>query len=123
MKLGQETIIHPLLMRDIRNFYPSYCTIGNVVVTQDAANQPVSVWQDNVLLRGILCYVQPASGAETRMRTQVIEINQWLIGLNGYYPTIAQTDQATVDGIIYNILRVAHDDNQTATYLTVEKVS
>ena len=123
MKLGEETIIHPLLMRELQRFYPSRCNIGNLIVTQDAANQPINVWEDNPDLIDIPCYVQPESGSETRMRSQIVEINQYLIGLDGFFPTIQQTDQANVDLVIYNILRVAHDDHQTATYLTCERVS
>ena len=123
MKLSEEKIIHAQLMPELARFFPSLCTIGNVVQTQDAANQPIDTWQDNPLLQNIRCLVQPASGMETRSRQQTIEINQWLIGLDGFYPTITQSDQATVDSEIYNILRVAHDDHETATYLTVEKVS
>lgn len=123
MKLGEETIIHPLLMPDIIRFYPSICNIGNLVETQDEANQPIQAWEDNPDLIGIPCYVQPASGAETRTRQQVIEVNQWLIGLNGFYPTIKQTDQANIDTVLYDILRVAHDDMQTATYLTAQRIT
>lgn len=123
MKLNEEPIINPHLMGAIVNFYPSLCDIANKTVTQDEANQEVIVWVPNQDLIGINCYVQPASGQETRTRAQVIEINQWIIGLNGFYPKIKQEDQATVDTIVYNILRVAHDDHETATYLTCERVS
>lgn len=123
MKLGEETIIHPLLMPDIINFYPSLCSIANKTESQDAANQPIIIWVDDPLLRGINCYVQPTTGAETRTRMQIIEMNQWLIGLNGFFPNIQVEDQATIDEVVYNILRVAHDDHETATYLTCEIVS
>lgn len=123
MKLGQEQIIHPFLMRDIRNVYPSFCTIGTSVVSQDAANQPITVWVDNPILRGIPCFVQPSSGAETKSKQAVTEVNQWVIGLNGYFPSIKQSDQAVVDGETYDILRVAHDDMRSATYLTTQRVS
>lgn len=125
MKLHEQPIVHPRLMRSLvdTGHYPSSCAIGNVETTQDAANQPIDVFVPNAGLDNIPCYVQPSSGAETRMRQQTVELNQWLIGLAGYYPTITQDDLATVDSVIYNILRVTHDDLQTATYLTCEVVS
>lgn len=123
MKLHEQPIIHPHLMRHIENRYPSLCSIGNVGTTQDAANQPIDTFVADPQLTGIKCYVQPASGAETRSREQTVELNQWIIGLAGFYPTIEQDDQAIVDDVIYNISRVAHDDHETATYLTCEVVS
>jgi hypothetical protein len=123
MKLSEEPIIHPLLMQSLQGFYPSLCAIGNLTTTQDAANQPIETFVANKDLQAIPCYVQPAQGAETRQRMQVVELNQWLIGLQGFYPQITQADQAFVDEVIYNIIRVAHDDHETATYLTCEKVS
>lgn len=123
MKLSEQPIIHPHLMRHIINKYPSLCSIGIVETTQDAANQPIDVFTPHEGLIAIACYVQPIAGAETRSRQQTIELNQWLIGLCGYFPQITQDDQATVDEQVYNIVRVAHDDHETATYLTCEKVS
>lgn len=125
MKLSEQTIIHPQLMQHIsnNNRYPSLCIIGNVQVTQDAANQPIETFVPDATIDPIKCYVQPTSGVETRQHMEVVELNQWLIGLCGFYPTITQSDQATVDDVIYNILRVAHDDMETATYLTCERVS
>lgn len=123
MKLQEEPIVHPFLMRNIVNFYPSLCSIGNLEQSQDAANQPIDIWVDNPDLMAIPCYVQPSGGMETRSRQQVIEVNQWIIGLNGFFPTIKQTDQANVDFVVYDILRVAHDDMNTATYLTAQRVS
>lgn len=105
------------------NRYPSDCIIGNVTTTQDAANQPVETFTPDATLSIIKCYVQPESGVETRQRNVVVEMNQWLVGLCGYFPTITQSDQVSIDGMTYNILRVTHDDLGTATYLTCEIVS
>jgi hypothetical protein len=125
MKLHEQTIIHPHRMRNLieTGHFPSLCSIGNVQSTQDAANQPIDVFVPHKGMAAIPCKVEPTSGAETRGRQQAVELNQWLIGLAGYFPQIVQDDQADVDGIVYNIMRVAHDDHETVTYLTCEIVS
>lgn len=110
------------MMPALVNFYPRLCSINTLETTQDAANQPISTWIANPRLQNIPCAIQPTSGVETRQRSQIVVSNQWLIGLNGYYPTITETDQVIVDETAYNVIRIAHDDLKTATYLTVEKV-
>lgn len=122
MKLDEQPIIHPGLMQHIGNRYPSLCNIEHKTVTQDELGQETIVYQPDELLRAIFCYVQPASGIETRSRQEVLNVNQWVIGLRGYYPTILVSDQAMVDDIAYDVIRVAHDDHHTATYLTCEIV-
>jgi len=125
MKLSEQKIIHPQRMRNLTEagHFPSLCLIGNVQATQDAANQPIDVFVPHPGMIAIPCKVEPTGGAETRGRQQTVELNQWLIGLAGYFPQITQDDQANVDDVIYNIMRVAHDDHETATYLTCEIVS
>ena len=125
MKLSEQKIIHPQRMRNLTEagHFPSLCSIGNIQSTQDAANQPIDVFVPNPAFDAIPCKVEPTSGAETRGKQQAVELNQWLIGLAGYFPQIVQDDQATIDEVIYNILRVTHDDHETATYLTCEIVS
>lgn len=123
MKLGEETIIHPLLMQHIQNHYPSMCNIAHREETRDELGQPIVIYTPDSQLIQIPCAVMPTSGNETRGRTSVVVLNQWTVGLNGYYPSIHVQDQATIDETVYDILRVAFDDQQTATYLTCEIVT
>ena len=45
------------------------------------------------------------------------------VALAGYFPAITAAMQATVDGVVYNILGVKADGNGTITVLQAERVT
>ena len=123
----QIEIVNPLLMGSIPQMFNASCTFQTKKVTYDKYNQPIDkdAWQDVPTLQNIRCYKEPASGAEVRKPTEETLTNTYTIALDGYYPrtVVNETLRAVVNGTPYNITKVASDDTDTITFVTLEKVN
>lgn len=118
------TLIHPKLMQQFRFTRHSLGTVAHRSVTIDTYGAEIVTYIPDDDLTDISLYKEPASGTEVRTALNVETINMFNLVLDGYYPTIKQSDQITVNAnLTYNILRVTHDDTHTFTQLTVEIVN
>lgn len=118
------------MARVAKTHFNSLCTLQDQITTFDTVGEQIITYVDNALLRAIPCYIEPAGGAEVgralnedRTAQSTTTLNRYVIALAGYYPNARQTQQASVNGNSYNVLRIAFDDQKTETYLTVEIVN
>lgn len=116
-------LVHSKLMRSLRHHFNCRATIQNAITDYNDFNEPITTWQDDPLLTQLPCYIEPASGGETRLAGNTIVTNQWNVVLAGFYPQINNEQQITVDSITYNITNASTEATDTLTALVVERVS
>lgn len=115
-------LVHPRLMDSLRNHYPQTVQIQAATVTQDAANQPIESWAPLAGHEAIGAIWNPTGGSEPRTNEQTLIITTPTLGLRGYWPAITEQMRAVLAGVDYNIIRVWHDSQESATYLALERV-
>jgi SPP1 family predicted phage head-tail adaptor len=118
-----SVLINPRLMRSLRRHFNSRATIQNGTTTYNSHNEPVTVWNDDPLLKQLSCYIEPASGGEQRQAGNTLVTNLWNVLIAGFYPNISDQQQITIDGIVYNITDVSTESTDTVTAIVVEKVT
>lgn len=123
---NQLGIVHPGLISALSAFYPSRCTIGSATETQSPTGAVQQGWAAVPGLVDLPCRMAPAqagqSSREVRSDSGTYGDYAYTIALQGYYPTITETHQVTVDGVTYDVQSVAHDNNHAATELFVRLV-
>lgn len=127
MRSRQSPIIHPRMMSMIARTHmaTSTCTIGEPIKTQDGFGQEIVTFEPYEQLTAIPCYIEPltANTEENRKPSEVVVTGWFQVMLSRYCPSILTTDQATINGVIYNVRSVYHDDPRTFTMLNVETVN
>lgn len=118
-----SVLIHPRMLRSLRRVFNSRATIQNAITTQDSHNEDVTNWVDDPLLKQLSCYLEPASGGETRQAGSVLVTNLWNCVIAGFYPNISNQQQLVVDDVAYNIKNTSLESTDTITVLVLEKVS
>lgn len=113
------TLIHPRMLENLYNFYPSAGTVQDATMALDSYGEPLPTWADFLT---IWCRVSPVSGKEDRRSDQTVAIGSHMIAVRSYEPTIAVEMRILVDAVYYNILAVEHDGNAASTRLRVEVV-
>jgi hypothetical protein len=66
-----------------------------------------------------LILVRP-TGGEVLSFVTVVDVNEQMIALQGYYPQIRTIDKFKTDNVEYDIKTVEHDGNKSYTRLRVE---
>lgn len=125
--MSDSPLIHPRLMRELRNHHNSLCTIEiNTEVQDPNSGEETTTYRADPLMTAIRCYVEAQTRREIRRPDQTIVENAFVIQLAGYYPRIDVEDHAIILGAtdqVHNILGVSHDDTQTITYLDTEIIN
>lgn len=116
-------LIHPRMLRSLRRVFNSRANIQNATETVNSHNEPIIVWADDPLLKQLACYIEPASGGETRQPGSTLVSGLWNCILAGFYPQISNLQQIVVDGIAYNINDTSLESTDTITVLVLERVS
>ncbi len=114
------TLIHPRMLANLWNFYPSTAVIEEATMTQDSVGEPIPAWAD--FLTDLDCRLSPTGGSEPPMPNQTYSIGSHTVSLASYQPTIEVEMRALVGGIYYDILVVEHDGNAVQTRLQVQVV-
>lgn len=123
---NQLGIVHPsLLARLTPNFYPSLCTIQAGAESRDALGQSIRTWSNLAGHVDLPCAIaEPIRpGEEVETTEQSFARRSKRVALAGLYPSITESQRAIVDGVTYDIERVAQDSQSMTTYLDVEIVS
>lgn len=117
-------LVHPKRISNLYRVFNSIGTVAHRSVTLDTFGGELITYTPDPALQGLRLYKEPATGTEVRQPLQTVTLNMFTLALDGFYPTIRQDDQITINSnLTYNILRVAHDDAHTSTILTVEIVN
>lgn len=104
--------------------FVSLCTIQQRTGAVSLTGQvDLTDWNDIDSLSNIPCQfsiVRPATpnmAATLRMPAQTDSLTQFHALLDGYFPSILQSNQAVVDGTAYEIVAVESDSQKTQTRL------
>lgn len=128
--MNAPPLISPKLRPALARYFPDVCLIQMIepgALDQDPYGAPHGVAQRPYITRpghqGIPCGVSfeyngsPRSAKEVRQVQYTMEWNTFHILLNGYFPSIIQTDQAVVAGITYEVQGVISDFLRIFTHL------
>ena len=118
-------LIHPSLLTQLAEFYPSTCTIQQSTET-NTKGQVKPAWADVAGQVNIPCRVAPATSDRTReMKLPDMTYTIWshVIALRGRYAGITTKMQAVESGTDWDILAVEYDDQERSTYLRVRVVT
>jgi hypothetical protein len=109
----------------LRVIFNHLCTLADPHRTLDQYGEEIVTYTPTTdpALQVVRCYLEPATGAETRRATDVFDVVTFMVALDGYYPQIRVAQAVIVADKTYNITKVSHDDTNTQTYLTVEIVN
>lgn len=117
-------IAHPRLMRSIPFVFNSRGTVMRGTPTQDLFGEDLYTYEEDPILKDIYCYVEPIQNMEVRLPNQTVITQTHKIVLKGYFPTITNADHFFIEpDEDYNIIEVLHDDTDTMTILTCERVN
>lgn len=104
--------------------FNSTCDIKHKQIGTNSFNEEVITYAEDLNLKDIPCYREPASGSEVRTPNQTYSLSIYIIVLQGYYPTVGLGDLLVFnDDNSYNIQRVVHDDTETLSIVTCEIVN
>lgn len=122
MNLG---LIHPSLLTQLTNFYPSTCTIQESTETNTKGQRSLA-WANVAGQVNIPCRVAPATSDRSReMKLPDMTYAIWshTIALRGRYVGIIMKMRAVESGVDWDILAVDYDDQEESTYLRVRVVT
>lgn len=126
-------LIDPRLRNAIQEHWPSRCTIYQIAITLDAANQPIPT-TPTLVLRPVECRIGPLilirpSDAEIRDQKVTEVYAHREIKLNGYYPQITPhymnasvTTAPSTTPEVWHIVGVEEDGNKFSTRIRVEVI-
>ncbi len=127
--MPDSLIFHPRLMAHLaQNRFGSTADVQHKTITTDSFGEEIITYVTDTAVTAIPCQVEPRTNrtdSEIRRPDQTIVTQPFDVLLNGYYPTIAVSDQLLVHPREerHDILKVAHDDARAYTVLTTEIVS
>ncbi len=107
--------------------FPNLCTIQELPGTLDSLGAPVMTFSDVSGLVDIPCHSAPPAiedvrgSDELRMKDRTDTRQMRHVLLAGYYPTIALSMRAVVDGEAWNIIGVESDAFNSQTRLMVQE--
>lgn len=118
------SIIHPRMLSNLTNFYPSTCEIQSSTESRNALGEVTRTWSTLSGHGALPCAVSTtAKAGELRTEDQEYVEADFRIALRGHYPTVTEEHRAVVGALTYNILRVRHDQMSETTYLDCEVVT
>lgn len=117
-------LVHPRLMGSLGYQYNSECTILEEKIVYDDLNHPTITYTPDKFMKAIPCYYEPmTAGTGEDREAKLTIVSGWFnVYLQGYYPRIETKHKAQIQGMIYNIDSVAHDDTRSFTTLVIEIV-
>lgn len=117
-------IVHPRLLINLNNFYPSTCKIESSTESRNALGEVTRTWSTLSGHGALPCAVTTRSRAgELRREDQQYVEADFRIALRGHFTAITEEHRAVVGTVTYNILRVRHDQMSGSTYLDCEVVT
>ena len=116
-----RALVHPRLMQQLVNHYAQSVTIQERLETRDSLGQITDVWVTRYI--AVDCMIADGQQKENRTATETIIQEDHVIALRGFYPAVDE-GMRVIDGLArtFQILRVEHDSQASATYLAVERV-
>lgn len=122
-------LVHPGLTAALQasGFYPSRCTIRRATSTRSSSGQVNGTLATLPGHADIPCRDAPMStqgrgGDEIRRADGTVVVSPRRVALAGYWPNVAESDVARVDGVDRPIVTVDHDDQARTTTITTEYV-
>ena len=112
-------LIHPKLLENLHNFYPSLCRIEVATETSDDYYDEVKSWAPKYV--DIPCSIATSGGQEVKRPDMTFVPATHRISL-AYHPGITEKMRAVVNGLTLDILLVEHDSHQITTRLSCEVV-
>ena len=115
-----NTLIHPRLAANQKNFFTDAATIQEYTEAKDAHGQPIKTWADKLVTGEILVDIDAtigmSSGEEVKQKDKTYAISTHKILLRGIY-TVTEKDRAVIDSVNYDILSVDKDSKKVFTRL------
>lgn len=121
-KLTGLEIVHPLMLGELDEFYPSECTIQQAT-EMNTKGEVSKVWADLAGHVDIPCQVGRAGGQESKRADQTITTATHTLALAGHYPTITTKMRAKVGTDYFDLLAVRCDGDEQTTWLDAEIVT
>ncbi len=118
-----RTIFDSRMMAELRDYFPSLCTIQTPTSVEDDSGAIIPGWEDFADHVDIPCAHDPNGGVEVKQPDQTYAISNYTLSLRGYYPTIAEEMQAVVDGVAYGVLLAQSDSHGVTTRILTRKVA
>lgn len=124
-------IVDTRMLAHLHNFYPSTVTIQEAIERRGTAGEIIVDWEDKAAHVDLPARIAPSGGVRTgqpggrevKLADQTYAISTHTIGLRANYPTITVEDRVVADdGLIFDILSIASDDQDASTYLYTEIV-
>lgn len=115
-------LIHPAMLDELPDFFPSTCTIQTNAETVDADGVVIDSWSDLAGHVDIACSVTPKSGEEVQQGDATYLAATDRIALQGYYSTITEKMRAVVGTTTYDILKVDGSSHEVLTALICRRV-
>jgi hypothetical protein len=121
------------MMRELRGFHPSFCTIWKLPDTllQDSLGAVKRKWPDDYSVMAghdaIPCNLAADEGDKAALVEQrkidTTYVSRPLYAqLDGYYPAIGEAMRAVIDTVTYDIKGVTHSSTLTLTRLALERI-
>lgn len=118
------SLIHPDLLGDLHNFYPSRCTIQQDSGTaQNSYGALIASWTNLAGHQNIPCEIYRAGGVEVQQTDMTVVTADFAVQLAAYCPTITTRMRAVIKGATYDILSAQSDSQAQTTRLLVKVVS
>ena len=121
--MSTRAIFDPRMMLELRDYFPSECTIQEDLGVEDDYGQIVPDWQNLAGHVDLSCAHGPSKGNEVKQPDQTYVISNYTLSLRGYYPTITEKMRAVVDSVVYEILLVQCDSHGVTTRILTRKVT
>jgi len=118
-----RTIFDPRMMAELRDYFPSECTIQTNEGVEDEHGQIVASWEDLADHVDIPCAHGPNRGVEVKQSDQTYVVSNYTLSLRGYYPAITEVMRAVVDSVAYEILLAQSDSHGVTTRILTRKVT
>lgn len=119
---NRMALIHPDMLDSLPDFYPKTCTIKEPSESQSGSGHVTITYAAIGALTDIACRIAPSIGKEVKQADQTYTIGNFTVVFPEYYVAITEVMRASIDGIEYDILNVAHDAEEESTRLLVEIV-
>ncbi len=118
-------VVHPGMLANLAgSFYPSVCTIEEASESRNALGEVTATWSNLASHVSLACSIAEPSvrDGETESSGQTFVRRGKRVALNGAYTSVTEEHRAVVDGVTYDIERVAIDSQAKTTYLDVELI-
>lgn len=118
-------LVDPRMLSRLGMFYNTTCTIQQTTETRDAAGGVVNAWANVTGLVDLTCRRATASTARTsemKLEALTYTVNVQTILIASYQPTVTPKMRVTCDSLVFDILAVEHDGEDTMTRLTCQIV-